>query len=172
MEHCGVYRPNFTYNFIAVQNSASALLSWALVSRKIAIQQHIFDIIISYNIMTCAQLGKVIFSANTYVKVVWMVAPLFSPFFTLKIRTTNETWKTTTLLWEIYILRKVECSFKMWGRTYLRIFINNSPAGDSQHCTEDPWPLNTKWLLGFQQRESFTGTVCPHYRWAWAKCSL
>lgn len=65
-----VYRSNFTYNLVAMQNSAGALLSWALVSRKIAIQQHISDIIISYDIMTCAQLGKVIFSANTYVKVV------------------------------------------------------------------------------------------------------
>lgn len=83
------YRPNFTYNWIAVQNSASALLSWALVSRKIAIQQHIFDIIISYDIMTCAQLGKVIFSANTYVKVVWMVAPLF---FILHFKDTHNPW--------------------------------------------------------------------------------
>lgn len=117
------YRPSFTHNLLAVHNSASALLSWALVSRNMALQQHISRIIIRK--MTCAQLGKIIFSAYTYVKVMWMVAPLFSPWFTLEIRTTNETWKTATLLWEIRVLSEHGCRFKCEGEPTWEILSTN-----------------------------------------------
>lgn len=153
-----LYRPNFTHNLIEVQNSASVLLSWTLVSRNITLQQHISRIIIRK--MTCGQLGKIIFSANTYVKV-----KLLSFLH-------DSLWRQAQPMRHE---RQLPCSEKYMSFLNMDLGLNvreNLPEKfyqqipNSQHCTEDPRSLNTKWLLGFQQRESFAGTVCPHYTWA------